>query len=162
MYTVYILTVSDSGFYEGKKDLSGPTLVELMEKAGYDVVGTGIVADDIDMIKDELMENAKVNLILTTGGTGLGPRDITPEATKEVIDREVPGLAELMRRKSYEIVESGILSRQVCGCIGSCLIVNLPGSPKAAKENIEFILKPLNHALKMLNTEKANCAGVER
>ncbi|MBL7575703.1 molybdenum cofactor synthesis domain-containing protein [Peptoniphilus asaccharolyticus DSM 20463] len=162
MYSVFILTVSDSGFYENKADFSGPSLVELMSEQGYEVVGTGIVPDDRELIKKELIKHADVNLILTTGGTGLGRRDITPEATKDVIDREVPGLAELMRMKSYEVVESGILSRQVCGTMGSCLIVNLPGSPKAAKENISFVLKPLEHALKMLNTEKANCAGIER
>lgn len=162
MYSVFIITVSDSGYYENKADFSGPTLVELMKTQGYEVVGTSIIPDDKDMIKDELLERSNVNLILTTGGTGLGPRDITPEATKEVIEREVPGLAELMRAKSYEIVSSGILSRQVCGTVGRCLIINLPGSPKAAKENIEFILKPVEHALKMLNTDKANCAGVTR
>lgn len=162
MYRVYILTVSDSGFYENKADFSGPALVEIMKKEGYEIIGTGMVPDDRQMIKDNISEHLDADLILTTGGTGLGPRDITPEATKDLIDREVPGLAELMRAKSYDIVESGILSRQVCGAIGNCLIINLPGSPKAAKENIEFILKPLDHALKMLNTEKANCAGVKR
>lgn len=162
MYSVFILTVSDSGYYEQKADFSGPTLVDLMKENGYEVVGTGMVPDDRELIKKELIKNVSVNLILTTGGTGLGMRDITPEATKDVIDREVPGLAELMRIKSYEVVKSGILSRQVCGTIGSCLVVNLPGSPKAAKENISFILSPLEHALKMLNTEKFNCAGIER
>ena len=156
MYTATVITVSDraaNGLYEDK---SGPAVANLLTEQGYQVLDLIMIPDEKKMIKDTLSElcDKGVHLIITTGGTGFAPRDITPEATKEVIEREAPGIAEYMRQKSMEITPRGMLSRGVAGIRGTSLIINLPGSPKGATENLSFILPHLGHGLDMLNGVK--------
>lgn len=163
MNKVYIITASDSSYYEDKKDLTGPLLSEIMKEKGYEIVGRKILPDDRDLISNSLRkicDEGMADLILTNGGTGFGPRDITPEATMDVMDKFVPGFGELMRRKSQEITKHGILSREISVIRKSTLIINLPGSPKAAKENLEFIIDTLDHALKMIKSVKSDCANM--
>lgn len=161
-YTAAVITVSDKGFAGEREDTSGPMIKAMLEEAGYSVTHTSIVPDDKQMIMDKLTlcaDKYKINLILTTGGTGFSPRDITPEATLGVIERETPGIPEAMRYYSLQITPRGCLSRSVAGIRGRSLIVNLPGSMKAAKENLEGILPALGHGLEMLCGEgSANCA----
>lgn len=151
-YQVAILTVSDRSARGQREDLSGPLIEKLMVQAGYNIYGLSIVPDEIDQIKDELnrLVEAKVDLILTTGGTGFGPRDVTPEATEEVCDRLTPGISELMRYHSGKYTKRAYLSRATSGIKAQTLIVNLPGSTKAVEENLEGILEVLGHGLDML------------
>jgi len=162
-YTAAVITVSDKGYKGERVDTSGPALKLLLEEKGYNVVHTCIVPDEAAMIKAELIRCAdelKTALVLTTGGTGFSPRDITPEAAKEVIERETPGIPELMRMESMKITPKGCLSRSIAGIRGRTLIITLPGSEKAARENILAVLDPLEHGLDMLYSEgSANCAG---
>lgn len=164
MYRAHVLTISDSSYYENKKDLSGEGLVKYLKELGYEVVGYDILSDDKELISNKLKEicdKELSDLILTTGGTGFNKRDNTPEATMDVIEKFVPGFGELMRLKSYEITKAGILSRSVSGIRKSTLIINLPGSPKASYENLSFIADSLNHALKMLLNDKNDCANMK-
>jgi len=133
----------------------------MVEDAGYDVVYHSVVPDVIDDIKAELCRCAgdDIALIVTTGGTGFSPRDVTPEATAFVCDRLAPGIPEAMRAASLKITERAMLSRQTAGIRGRTLIVNLPGSPKAALENFEAVASALDHGLKMLRGGPADCAG---
>lgn len=162
-YTACVITVSDKGFRGEREDTAGPALNQILTNAGYDVVYKTIVPDDFNMIETELIkcsDEIQSNLVLTTGGTGFSPRDITPEATKSVIERETPGIPELMRAESMKITPHGCLSRSVAGIRGRTLIINLPGSEKGAKENLEAVLRPLEHGLKMLLSEgSAECAA---
>lgn len=162
-YTACIITVSDKGSRGERVDTAGPALAKILSAAGYDILYTNIVPDEFDMIEAELLKCAddlKANLVLTTGGTGFSPRDITPEATKAVIERETPGVPELMRAESMKITPHGCLSRSIAGIRKRTLIVNLPGSEKGAKENLEAVLKPLGHGIKMLMSEgSAECAA---
>ncbi|MBQ3266031.1 MAG: MogA/MoaB family molybdenum cofactor biosynthesis protein [Ruminococcus sp.] len=156
MYKASVITVSDraaSGAYEDK---SGPAVRKLLEEAGYEVVRVLIVPDEKNKIINALLFECEqgVHLIITTGGTGFAPRDITPEATKSIIEKECPGIAEYMRQKSMEITPRGMLSRGIAGIREKSLIVNLPGSPKGATENLGFILPHLGHGLDMLNGKK--------
>lgn len=153
MYTATVITISDraaQGIYEDK---SGPAVADMLKEQGYQVLETSIIPDEKNTIKNTLLTLCEqgVHLIITTGGTGFAPRDITPEATKEVIEREVPGIAEYMRQQSMEITPRGMLSRGIAGIRGTSLIINLPGSPKGATENLGFILPHLGHGLDMLN-----------
>lgn len=161
-YTAAIITVSDKGSRGERIDTAGPALAEMLRGEKYEVVYTVIIPDEAEDIRQQLVKCAdelKVNLIMTTGGTGFSPRDITPEATRGVIEREAPGLAELMRAESMKITPHGCLSRSAAGIRGRSLIINLPGSEKGAGENLTAILKPLNHGLKMLLSEgSADCA----
>lgn len=164
MYKVGLITASDSSALSGKKDLTGPAVAEFLEKAGYQVVRQVILPDERKLLAEKLEELAdagKLDLILTLGGTGFNQRDVTPEATKDVIEKEVPGFSELMRQKSFEITPNGILSRGTAGIRKKCLIINLPGSPKAALENLSFIIRPLEHGLKMLTQAKNDCAHMD-
>ena len=160
-YTAAVLTISDKGSRGERVDTSGPALVKMLEEAGYEVKYTTIIPDEREMIKDELIKCAdelKIALILTTGGTGFSPRDITPEATFEVIEREVRGIPELMRAESCKITDKGCLSRAACGIRGRSLILNLPGSEKAAKENFAAVVSPLGHGMDMLySAGSADC-----
>jgi molybdenum cofactor synthesis domain-containing protein len=153
MIRVGILTISDRGSRGERADESGPLLKQMAERQGWAVEREGIVPDELAAIQGTLVNWADavhLDLILTTGGTGFAPRDVTPEATQAVIDREAPGLAEAMRAASLQKTLHAMLSRAVCGIRKRTLIVNLPGSPKAARENLETILPALPHAMALL------------
>lgn len=156
-----IITSSDSG-YEGKReDLSGPVIREILEANGYDVVHAIILPDDRAMLAKEMARIADeglAELIVTTGGTGFSPRDCMPEATADVTERAVPGIPEAIRAYSMTITPRAMLSRAAAGIRKSTLIVNLPGSPKAVRESLEYIVPALRHGLEILTGEAANCA----
>ncbi|MEA3333077.1 MAG: MogA/MoaB family molybdenum cofactor biosynthesis protein [Pseudomonadota bacterium] len=156
-----ILTISDRGSRGERQDLSGPALRERLEtEIVFDVVAEKIVSDEPDMIKDALIkwcDSADISLILTTGGTGFSPRDLAPEATMAVIERPAPGFAEVMRFESLKITPHAMISRAVAGIRGTTLIVNFPGSPKAARECLGFILPGLPHALEKLAGDPSDC-----
>ncbi len=157
-----ILTISDRSFRGERPDASGPVIAEIVAAAGGQVALTGVVPDERDQIAAKLVawsEGDQVDVIFTTGGTGFAPRDVTPEATRAVIDREAPGLAEAMRAASLLKTPHAMLSRAVCGIRGRVLIVNLPGSPKAVRENLEVILPVLPHALQLLGEDPGSEAG---
>ena len=161
MKRVAIITASDSGYRGEREDLSGPAAREIVEKAGYEVVSMDILPDDQVMLAGKLQEIAdtgKAELILTTGGTGFSERDITPEATEEVIERKVPGIPEAIREYSMTITKRAMLSRGTAGIRGKTLIVNLPGSPKAVKECLEYIIDALGHGIEILTGEASDCA----
>ena len=165
-YTAAVITVSDKGALGEREDKSGPALCALALEHGYDVVCTSIIPDEIDQIKAELLrccDELGVRLVLTTGGTGFSPRDVTPEATMAVVERTTPGIPELMRAESMKITPRGCLSRSAAGIRGRSLIINLPGSPKAAKENLLAVIEPIKHGLDMLASEgSADCAAPEK
>lgn len=161
MKRVAIITASDSGYRGEREDLSGPAAREIVEKAGYEVVSMDVLPDDQVMLAGKLQEIAdtgKAELILTTGGTGFSERDITPEATEEVIERKVPGIPEAIRAYSMTITKRAMLSRGTAGIRGKTLIVNLPGSPKAVKECLEYIIDALGHGIEILTGEASDCA----
>ena len=162
MYTAAVITISDKGYRGERVDTSGPNLVQILKDRGYDVVYTSIIPDERDMIKDELVRCAdekKIALVLTTGGTGFSPRDITPEAAMDIIERPTPGIPEAMRAESMKITPKGCLSRSVAGIRNRSLIITLPGSKKASQENILAVIDPVTHGLDMLYSEgSADCA----
>ena len=148
-----VITASDACAKGERADTSGTTLVQLLTDLGAEIVATKILSDDIDPLTQALTDFADrddVNLIITTGGTGLGPRDNTPEATERVIERDVPGVAETIRAESLKATPMAMISRGVCGVRSGTLIVNLPGSPKAVKETFAVIAPVLPHALDLL------------
>ena len=158
-YNAAVITVSDKGFRGERKDTSGPAVRELLEAAGFDVVYTEIVPDEAEMIRSELIQCAderNIALVITTGGTGFSPRDITPEATLSVIERETRGIPEAMRYASLQITPRGCLSRSAAGIRGKTLIVNLPGSEKAARENLSSVLEAICHGMDMLYSESSS------
>lgn len=160
-YTARVITVSDRSFRGERPDESGPVVRAMLEEAGYQVDQVQIVPDDLGTISRTLMQaadEADVALIVTTGGTGFAPRDVTPEATTAVCQRMTPGIGEAMRTASMRITPRGMLSRATAGIRGRSLIVNLPGSPKAARENLEAVLPALDHGLQMLRGGTADCA----
>ncbi len=161
-YTAAVITVSDKGYRGEREDTSGPNLVKILTEKGFTVTYTSIVPDEPDMIKEQLVKCAdelKIALVLTTGGTGFSPRDITPEATMEVVERLTPGIPEAMRAESMKITPKGCLSRSAAGIRGRSLIINLPGSKKASAENILAVIDPVAHGLDMLYSEgSADCA----
>jgi len=151
---VAILTVSDRSARGQRPDLSGPALVEAAEKCGWTVVSLQVVADERRLIETglrRLVAGGDVDVVLTTGGTGISPRDVTPEATEAVIEKRLPGMAEAMRARSLEITPHAMLSRAVAGLAGTCVIVNLPGSPKGAAECFEVVAPALPHASELLH-----------
>ena len=156
-----IITASDSGYRGEREDLSGPAIKKIAEREGYQVVSMDILPDDQVMLAGKLQEIAdseKAELILTTGGTGFSERDVTPEATEEVIERKVPGIPEAIRAYSMTITKRAMLSRATAGIRGKTLIVNLPGSPKAVRESLEYIIDALAHGLEILSGEARDCA----
>jgi molybdenum cofactor synthesis domain-containing protein len=157
MFTVAVITLSDKGSKGQRQDTSGPIIAEMIKGVG-EVRYYDLLPDEQDVIKSKLLEYAnKVDLILTTGGTGLSPRDVTPEATLEVIEREVPGIAEAMRIEGLKKTRTAMLSRAVAGVRGQTLIINLPGSPKAVKENLELIIDVLTHAIEKIKGNQQEC-----
>lgn len=162
-YTAAILTISDKGARGEREDKSGPVLCQIAAEHDFDAIYTCIIPDERAQIAEELKKCCdllKVNLVLTTGGTGFSPRDITPEATMDVIERATPGIPELMRMESMKITPRGCLSRSAAGIRKRTLIINLPGSLKAAKENILAVIEPIKHGLDMLASEgSADCAA---
>ncbi len=148
-----VITVSDACSRGERKDTSGEVLAQLLRDLGAEIVAARILSDDPDPLADALREFAdwrNVNLIVTTGGTGLGPRDNTPEATLAVIEREAPGLAEAMRIETLKQTPMAMLSRGVCGVRSGALIINLPGSPKGVRESFAVIAPVLNHAIALV------------
>ena len=163
--TAAVITISDKGSRGERIDTSGPALCGILKENGWDVVYTSIIPDEKELIKEELILCADIKrtaLVLTTGGTGFSPRDITPEATEEVIERKVPGIPEVMRSESMKITPHGCLSRSAAGIRKSTLIINLPGSKKAAGENFLAVLKPVCHGVEMIQSSgSADCAEHE-
>ena len=156
-----VITLSDKGSRGEREDKSGPLIVKMLAAAGYKVEETLLLPDEAAALKAQLIRLAdgrQVNLILTTGGTGFSPRDITPEATLAVADRNAPGIAEAMRYHSLSITPRGMLSRAASVLRGKTLIVNLPGSPKAVQENLEYILPSLEHGLRIAAGLDGECA----
>ena len=160
-YKAAVITVSDRCSTGEREDAGGPLVKELVEAAGFEVVFSSIVPDEIDEIKRELMfcaDEKDIALIVTTGGTGFSPRDVTPEATIAVSERLTPGIPEVMRAASLKVTDRAMLSRAAAGIRGHSLIINLPGSPKAARENFESVSSSIEHGLEMLRGGPADCA----
>ncbi|MFH1258934.1 MAG: MogA/MoaB family molybdenum cofactor biosynthesis protein [Elusimicrobiota bacterium] len=159
MYKVVVLTISDKCSQGQREDKSGKVVQELAQQLPAEVVKYEVIPDEPEMIKAKLIEyadNLKVDLVLTTGGTGFTARDFTPEATREVIERDVPGIPEAMRAEGLKSTKKAMLSRAIAGIRGKTLIINLPGSSRGAKESMEAILEGLPHGLDML-AEKEHC-----
>ena len=159
-----IITLSDAGSAGRREDKSGPVIRELLEGADYEIVHTALLPDGVEPLAGELKrlcDGDLADLILTTGGTGFSPRDLTPEATRSVVERPAPGIAEAMRWQSLQITPRAMLSRAEAGIRKGTLIVNLPGSPKAVRECLEFILPALGHGLEILKGTAGECASPE-
>lgn len=165
-YAAAVLTVSDRCSRGERHDASGPAIRGLLERNGYEVIFTALVPDDMALVSDAIIKSADrldAALVITVGGTGFSPRDVTPEATRMVIEKEAPGIAELMRAQSMKLTPRGCLSRSVSGIRGRSLIINLPGSEKAAMENLLAVIEPIEHGLQMLRSEGASdCAAEPR
>lgn len=162
MFQAAVLTVSDRSFRGERGDTGGPLVAALLRSAGYEVADAVIVPDEQEKIEEALRtltDSGAVQLLVTTGGTGFAPRDVTPEATLAVCDRLTPGIAEAMRYASLQITPRAMLSRAQAGIRRGTLIVNLPGSPRAARENLEAVLPALAHGLEMLSGRPADCAA---
>lgn len=160
-FRVAILTVSDKGSRGEREDISGLSAEEALGRKGWVVEARDTVPDEVRVIVQKLefyCDELRVDLVLTTGGTGLSPRDVTPEATLQVIEREAPGFAEAMRAASMSVTPHAMLSRAVSGIRESTLIINLPGSPRAVRENLEVILPALPHGLEKLRGDESECA----
>ncbi len=159
--TFALLTISDRSYRGERDDLSGPELKVFVEKNGGRVVETAVLPDEKEAIRQKLMElcdgDESPEIVLTTGGTGLSPRDVTPEATLEVVEKEVPGLAEAMRAESLKKTPMAMLSRAVCGVRNQTLIVNLPGSRRGALENLEVVAPVLGHAVEVIRGKISDC-----
>jgi molybdenum cofactor synthesis domain-containing protein len=157
-----VLTISDRSARGERPDTSGPALIEVIKSRGWEVKYSNILPDDLSILRASLMTSADtgdVDIILTTGGTGFAPRDVTPEATRAVIEREAPGLVEAMRAASGAKSPHAMLSRAAAGIRGKVLIINLPGSPKAAVENLQVVLPALEHAVQLLQDDPNAEAG---
>ena len=159
-YRASIITVSDKGSAGQREDRSGPALRDILEKS-YDVSGIIVIPDEADIIAETLRQQVDekcMDLVVTTGGTGLTKRDVTPEATRMVLEKDLPGFSEVMRAESYRITPNAIISRAVCGIRKASIIINLPGSPKAATECLLFVIDAIPHALSKLKGDPSDCA----
>ncbi len=162
MITAAVLTLSDKGARGEREDTGGPLIAEIVKQIGVTVEHYEVIPDEKALIKEKLIGYSKsVDLIITTGGTGLAPRDVTPDATLEVIDREIPGIAEAMRTAGLEKTKRAMLSRAVAGVRGQTLIMNLPGSPKAIREGLEAVLEVIPHAIEKIKGDTSECASSE-
>jgi len=160
MIKVGILTISDKGSRGEREDLSGKVIEEVIRKINGEVKYYQIIPDENDIIQEELIkavDKLHLDLILTTGGTGLGKRDVTPEATLAIIEKEVPGISEIIRSESFKKTNRAILSRGVAGIRKESLIINLPGSPKGVRESLEIVLEALPHGIEILKGQTAEC-----
>lgn len=160
MFNAVVITCSDKGAKGLREDTSGPYIKSFLEMQNFNVVDQIIISDDLETIRETLLKYAdeiQADLIITTGGTGFSPRDNTPEATKEVILREIPGIGEMLRYESYKVTKKAYLSRGISGIRHRTLIINLPGSLKAVKENLSFLDNVLDHGLKILKHVDTDC-----
>ena len=160
MIKVGILTISDKGSRGEREDLSGKVIEEIVKKINGEVKYYQIIPDEKDIIQEELIkavDKLHLDLILTTGGTGLAKRDVTPDATLEVIEKEVPGISEIIRSESFKKTNRAILSRGVAGIRKESLIINLPGSPKGVRESLEIVLEALPHGIEILKGQATEC-----
>jgi molybdenum cofactor synthesis domain-containing protein len=161
-FTAGVLTVSDRASRGIRTDKTGGIIATMLDRNGFNVIKTRIVPDERTHITDVLLEwvdRKGLDLIVTTGGTGLSPRDVTPQATQEVLDYQVPGMAEAMRSASLKKTPHAMLSRAIAGVRGSCLLINLPGSPAGARDNLAVVMPALNHALLKLAGDPSDCAA---
>jgi molybdenum cofactor synthesis domain-containing protein len=164
MFTAGILTISDKGSRGERHDKSGEAIREILSHIDVRIVNYDIIPDEKELIVQKLVnwaDEGNLDVVITTGGTGLTPRDVTPEATLAVVDRIVPGFAEAMRAESFKKTPHAMLSRAVVGTRGQCLIINLPGSPKAVRECLAVILPALPHAVETLKGRAGECGAVE-
>jgi len=164
VFTAAVLTLSDKGSRGEREDLSGKILGEMLAKIGGRIETYVVLPDDRQLIEDKLIYYADqhgVDVIATTGGTGVGPRDVTPDATHAVIDKDIPGMAEAMRLAGLQKTPFAMISRAIVGCRGKTLIINLPGSPKGVRENLEAILPAIPHVVEKLKGDPADCAAPE-
>ena len=163
MMRVGVITTSDKGYRGERDDASGDVIREMIGGLGAEVVFNTVVPDEQEEIKKALIQGADemgLDIIITTGGTGVSPRDVTPDATREVIEREIPGFAEAMRMAGLKKTPHAMISRAVCGVRGNTLIVNLPGSPKAVREGLEVILSAISHTIAKIQGDPEECGGL--
>jgi molybdopterin adenylyltransferase len=161
LITAGVITLSDKGSRGERVDLSGPEVTRMLQEIGIETTCYEVVPDEADVIEKkliELVDNRRLDLVVTTGGTGVSPRDVTPDATLKVIDREIPGMAEAMRRESMLKTPHAMISRAVAGIRKTTLIINLPGSPKGVRENLAVILPALKHAIEKIKGDPSDCA----
>lgn len=161
MITAGVITLSDKGSRGERVDLSGPEVTRMLKEIGIETTCYEVVPDEADVIERKLVEfvdDRRLDLVVTTGGTGVSPRDVTPDATLKVIDREIPGMAEAMRRESMLKTPHAMISRAVAGIRKTTLIINLPGSPKGVRENLAVILPALKHAIEKIKGDQSDCA----
>lgn len=164
-YRVAVITASDKGYVGEREDVSGREIRDMVQAHGYAVKSYLVLPDERRMLREEmrrLCDEQRADLILTTGGTGLSPRDVTPEATLDIAQRQVPGIAEAMRMNSLAVTGRAMLSRGVSVIRGRTLIINLPGSPKAVRENLAYVLPQLDHALDILTGRAGECAAANK
>ena len=162
MMRVGVITTSDKGYRGERDDASGDVIREMVRGLGAEVAFSTVVPDEQEEIKQALIQGAdemELDLIMTTGGTGVSPRDVTPDATREVIEREIPGFAEAMRMAGLKKTPHAMISRAVCGVRGNTLIVNLPGSPKAVREGLEVILPAISHTIAKIQGDPEECGS---
>lgn len=158
-----VITISDKGFRGDRVDLSGKEIIRILDELDFSIEDYRIIPDEKDIIKSTILEFSdarKFDLVITTGGTGVSPRDVTPDATLEVIEREIPGMAEAMRRESLLKTPHAMISRAVAGIRGESLIINLPGSPRGARENLTVILPALKHTIEKIKGDQSDCVPV--
>ena len=164
MFRAGVLTISDSSFSNTRPDTTGPEIKGFLEKNEFQVVVSAVVPDEVDAICSTLKkwaDDAHLDLIITTGGTGLAPSDVTPEATAKVIHRLIPGIGEALRAKGLSFTPYAMLSRAIAGVRGRCLIINLPGSPNAVKEGLEVVKPVLKHAILKIRGDKTPCYPID-